>query len=268
MKKTVFLDIDGTLVDFQMKMPESTYKAINRAKENGHKIVLCTGRTYSNIYPWLLDVGFDGVVASAGAYVICKGEVIFHNTLQSDEVERMTHILESHKACYMLQGINGRYIDNKNAQKMQLHYEKMGADVERVFSNMTICEAPWKLPNLESGMYFHADRKVNEMQKAVGEYIKITGSSFGAERDYSGEMTCMGINKATGMKCLMDHMGIAGENSIAIGDGPNDVEMMDYASTAVAMGNATEKIKRHADMITSGIDQDGIYYAFKKLGII
>jgi len=51
MKKTVFLDIDGTLVDFQMKMPESTYKAINRAKENGHKIVLCTGRTYSNIYP-------------------------------------------------------------------------------------------------------------------------------------------------------------------------------------------------------------------------
>ena len=69
MEKIVFLDIDGTLVNFNQQMPESTWKALKEARENGHKLVLCTGRTYGHIYPWLLEIGFDAIVASAGAYV-------------------------------------------------------------------------------------------------------------------------------------------------------------------------------------------------------
>ena len=54
MSKLVFFDIDGTLLDSEMQVPESTMQALHRLKENGHKIAICSGRPYSIIYPVLL----------------------------------------------------------------------------------------------------------------------------------------------------------------------------------------------------------------------
>ena len=61
---------------------------------------------------------------------------------------------------------------------------------------------------------------------------------------------------------------MAREDSIAIGDGPNDLQMMEYAGVGVAMGNAKEEVKKLADMVTSDVAEDGIYHAFEKLGLI
>lgn len=75
--KYIFLDIDGTLVDFQGKLADSALKALETAKSNGHKLFVCTGRQRSQIYPWLLEkVEFDGAVCSSGAYVMTDGECI------------------------------------------------------------------------------------------------------------------------------------------------------------------------------------------------
>lgn len=65
MKKAVFFDIDGTLWNYQMQIPESTVLAIRKLRENGHYAFICSGRSRSNIQsPKLLGIGFDGVVAS------------------------------------------------------------------------------------------------------------------------------------------------------------------------------------------------------------
>ncbi len=74
MKKIIFLDVDGTLIDTKQEMADSSKEAIRKARENGHYVVICTGRIHSGIYPWLLDVGFDGIIASAGSNVFWKGE--------------------------------------------------------------------------------------------------------------------------------------------------------------------------------------------------
>ena len=84
----------------------------------------------------------------------------------------------------------------------------------------------------------------------------------------SGEMTKMGVNKATGMQRLMDELKIGREDTIAFGDGPNDVEMLQFAGTGVAMGNAIPAVKQYADMVTDKIDEDGLYHAFERLHLL
>lgn len=268
MKKIVFLDIDGTLVDFNSKMPQSARKALQLAKTNGCLIALCTGRTITNIYPWLLEFPFDGIVASAGAYITCGEEKIFHHVMSNDKLDGIAHQLMKNNASYMFQGVCGRYLDEENMKRIQAYMLSLGFTNTKEINNMTICDRPYEMPQIESGMYFGADKDIIEMQEAVDPYFKITGSSFGEDHMFSGEITCRGIDKATGMQKLMNHMAVSQEGSIAIGDGPNDFEMLAYANVGVAMGNAIEALKSTADLVTDHISEDGIYNAFCKLGLI
>lgn len=267
-RKVVFLDIDGTLVDFTTQMPQSARVALTKARENGHILSLCTGRTATNIYDWLLEFGFDAIVASTGAYVSMGDKVIFHSLLEEHEVKKLMDILAEHGASCLVQGMHGLYLDEQNAKMMQQYCAKQGLDLSAAVRNVHIVEDPEKMPELESGVYYGADIPVDKMQKEVGDYFKITGASFGKERLMCGEMTRMGINKATGMQRLLDYLHMDRADSIAIGDGPNDLEMLSFAGVGVAMGNATAQVKQYADMITDDIDKDGIYKAFEQLGLI
>lgn len=267
-RKVIFLDVDGTLVDFSRKMPESARAALDKARENGHILSLCTGRTATSVYGWLLDFGFDAIIASAGAYVKMGDEIIYHSTLDRREVARMMNVVSDHGASCMVQGINGLYIDEENEVGMRQFCAKQGLDISAFQQELSIVEHPELMPELESCVYHGADIPVDKMQKEVGDYFKVTGASFGKDRQMSGEITRMGVNKATGIQRLLDYLHMDREDSIAIGDGPNDVEMLSYAGIGVAMGNAMEGIKQYADMVTDDIDKDGIYKAFEKLGLL
>lgn len=268
MKNIIFLDIDGTLVDFQKTMPKSTPKALLLAKEKGNFIALCTGRAICDIYSWLLEFAFDGIVASAGAYITCQNKKIFHHILEKDKLRILEDVLKSHGAAYMFQGALGKFYNEDSKIKMINFFELMKFDASGILKNMTLCENPSQMQQIESGVYFGADGDIHMIQKAVDPYFKITGSSFSSNKTYSGEITCNGINKATGMEKLMNYMDIPRECSIAIGDGPNDVEMLQYAQIGVAMGNADESIKKLADMVTDSINEDGIYHAFEQLKLL
>ena len=74
-------------------------------------------------------------------------------------------------------------------------------------------------------------------------------------------------SKAAGMQAIIDHFGIRQEETVAFGDGENDIEMLDFAGVGVAMGNADDKVKAHADMVTTSVDDEGIQRALLRLGI-
>ena len=73
-EKIIFLDIDGTLIDYTQQLPASAREAIRRAQARGHKLLIATGRSKPSIYPFLLNLGFDGLIAGDGAYVDMKGK--------------------------------------------------------------------------------------------------------------------------------------------------------------------------------------------------
>ena len=86
--------------------------------------------------------------------------------------------------------------------------------------------------------------------------------------DRAGEIGIGGIHKATGMEIYLNHVGIDRVDCIAVGDGPNDLQMLEYAGVGVAMGNARAEVKARADMVTDAIGEDGIYHAFERLSLI
>ena len=84
----------------------------------------------------------------------------------------------------------------------------------------------------------------------------------------SGEMSIPGICRATAIELLIEHAGIARVDTIAYGDGVNDLEMLQFVEVGVAMGNATPALLDVADLVTADADHDGILLSFRDLGLV
>ena len=78
MRKILFIDVDGTLVDYENHLPESAVRAIRAARAAGHRVYICTGRSRAEVYPPLWDIGLDGMIGGNGSYVEDHGVVVMH----------------------------------------------------------------------------------------------------------------------------------------------------------------------------------------------
>ena len=87
--KAIFLDVDGTLVNDYGLVPDSARDAVRAARANGHLVFLSTGRSMAEIWPEIVEIGFDGYIAGAGAYVEISGEVLAHYHLTDDVVRHV-----------------------------------------------------------------------------------------------------------------------------------------------------------------------------------
>ena len=79
MGKIIFIDVDGTLVDYEGNLPDSAVKAIRQARANGHRVYMCTGRSKAEVYPPLWDIGLDGIIGGNGCYVDPLMIMYFYN---------------------------------------------------------------------------------------------------------------------------------------------------------------------------------------------
>jgi hypothetical protein len=275
--KLIFFDIDGTLVGFDGKIPKSTYKALDMAKNNGNKVFICTGRSKCQIYDYLIEYGFDGIIAATGAYVEYEGDVIFHDTIGEKAIVELVTYFDKENIPYALQAADNQISSPENLIVMRkLINEQLRAsgreDNPNVFADAIeaddIVANPKRYAYAEKAIYYASARTLKEVSLALSPYFDVTASSFEKPDETSGEVTIAGINKAYGMKVIGDYLGYKSEEMIAFGDGPNDIDMLEYAGIGIAMGNAGKLTKSVADMVTSRIDEDGIYNALVKLGVI
>ncbi|MDD3368874.1 MAG: HAD family hydrolase [Lachnospiraceae bacterium] len=271
MGKLIFFDIDGTLVDFNGEIPVSTKVALLAAKEEGHKMFLCTGRSRTQIYPWLYDYGFSGAVSSAGASVTSDGKEIFHRIVEMEELRRFVSYFEPRQICYALQTASGVVMTRSAKEQMERRFLRQGMPREKIdaiFGGTTISAHPEETPDVEKMIYYDAIDPVSVVQEELGDYYDVLPASYDDPDDYCGEVTIRGVNKATGMQALLDYFHMTREDTVAFGDGPNDLDMLKFAGIGVAMGNGYEQAKACADMVTSHIQDDGISNALKKLKLI
>lgn len=270
-QKVVFLDIDGTMVDTSGRIPESTKEAIRMAKANGHKMVICSGRSRFQIYDELLELGFSGIVGAAGAVVEADGEEIYHAYIDEEHRKSSYEYLEKNGFFYCYQGTDGIILNERSRHGMIAIYEEMGMSpsrLERLIGRMHLTKEPWNNAHNEKIIYYNAPFTVEKVHADLEPYFDAVAISLPDMDEYTGEIGINGINKATGMEIYLNHMGILREHCIAVGDGPNDLQMMEYAGIGVAMGNAKAEVKERADMVTDAIDKDGLYRAFVQLGLI
>ena len=270
-RKAVFLDIDGTLVTFQRKFPSSARLALEKARSAGHLLFICTGRTPSQIYPWLLETGlFDGIVAGAGSDVRAEGEIIFQHFVDRKKLLELIHWMNERQIYLILQGSEDLYADEKLLAFHRSLYtdDAVRQEREKLLGHVEILNDIEGAPNIEKIAYYHSTLTQKELQEAIGPYFSVTESSISRGGRLNGEITVRGFDKALGMKYMLDHFGLSREDSIGFGDSENDLPMMNYAGLSVAMGNGSEPTKEAADLVTAPIEEDGLYQGFVRTGLI
>ena len=97
MRKILFIDVDGTLVDYENHLPESAVRAIRAARAAGHRVYICTGRSRAEVYPPLWDIGLDGMIGGNGSYVEDHGVVVMHQLITPEQARRIVDWLHSRK---------------------------------------------------------------------------------------------------------------------------------------------------------------------------
>ena len=272
--KHVFLDIDGTLVGYDSKIPKSALKALELAQANGHKIIIASGRAYCMIYPELLrTVCFDGIISSGGACVMVDGKVIFESYIDDENLSFVVDYFRANGINYLLMSKDDIYAEPvfnnyvlpgmiKSGYNEDLVRQAYGNNVE--VADVKAIKCGNKLA------YFTSPFKPDKISRDLGGRFYVVDFSVGKteKSNFFGEMNNAGVNKALGIDKYLEYVGASLEDTIAIGDSANDLEMLEHAGVAVAMGNGTDAAKAAADFVTTDVDKDGIYNAFVRLGLI
>ncbi|TFC02641.1 Cof-type HAD-IIB family hydrolase [Cryobacterium adonitolivorans] len=281
--RIAFLDVDGTLIDSSEVVAPSTIEAVRTARANGHLVYLSTGRASVEIYPAIRDIGFDGAISAGGGFAEIGDELVISRTMPEDAVARMVGFYEESGYDFYLQafdelfpspGVRGRF-----ATYLQDDQERRGevrTDLEAVtdadehpalkaFANVR----PLSYTGIAKSVFLAADLMAyDRVSEALsGDFHVITGTVPHMGRG-SGEVTLDGVNKGTTVLQLLDMIGLDAASAIGIGDSTNDIEMLQVCGVGIAMANATDVVKAHADEVTTSVREDGVWNAFRRHGLI
>lgn len=272
-QKFIFLDIDGTLVSAMQAPSRQAAAAVRGARANGHKVFLCTGRNMPIIGRDILDIGFDGVIASAGSHVEAAGNVLFDSLLPEQTIQECLEVFHSHGMYCRIETPEGIYTDPQ-MEELLLHATADPANSELVRMQKEI-EAGIDIQPYEryprKGAYkiCFTSRKlesVEQTKQILGDrFVYAVHPYAGSCSCFNGEIIPKGIDKGRGMELVCSYYGADLRDTIAFGDSMNDYEMMQTAGLSVAMGNACEELKRVADLVCGNVWDDGIYYEFQKM---
>lgn len=260
MNKIVFLDIDGTLFCDGIGIPDSALRAVGQLMENGCKVVLCTGRAFGMVPESYMELGFHGMIAAAGAHVICEGKELCNEQISKENLDKVIAYGQENRVGIILEGVRGSYYDPDHHDDFYLRV------VEKLRENTT----PYVFPlsqaeKVNKWTYHHMDVSQKEYVEEMTGGV-MTGIVH--KEVNSVEFIPAGVNKATGIQLVLEHFGIDREDSYAFGDSANDIEMLNYVQYGVAMGNAVPELLCQARYKTEPADRDGLALGLKRLGLI
>lgn len=275
MEKVIFIDVDGTLVDYGNHLPESAVEAIRKARKNGHRVYICTGRSKAEVYPNIWDIGLDGMIGGNGSYVEDDGKVLMHQLITEDQCRRIVDWLHERKLEFYLESNSGLYASEKFETAALLSIQEYSKRKGRE-ADITVRDV---FPDMIFGADLYRDdlNKVSYLLNSYQDFLDtkeqfpdLQNGTWGGAKETAlfGDLGVKDITKAHAIDVLLAHLRKKKEDTIAFGDAKIDIPMLEYCATGVAMGNGGEEIRAMADYITDDVDEDGLWNAFRHLGLI
>lgn len=256
MIKAVFFDIDGTLVSHTSNsVPESARRALGRLAEKGILRIAATGRSMMEleILP-VKDIAFDGYITLNGQLCLdAQGNIVAENPISG-----------ASKAC-LIQLFLEKSVPLVLVEKDRLYINFINHQVE-------LAQKAVSTPLPEIGTYTG-----NEIYMAVAYLSKeqeqvllsqLPGCQVTRWNDFGVDIVAGSGGKVSGIKAYLDKIHIRKEETMAFGDGENDIDMLKFVQLGVAMGNADELVKENAEYTTSSVDENGIMHALTVLHIL
>jgi Cof subfamily protein (haloacid dehalogenase superfamily) len=281
--RIAFLDVDGTIIDGGETIAPSTIEAVRTARANGHLVYLSTGRASVEIYPSIRDIGFDGAVSAGGGFAEIGDELVVSRTMPEEAVARMVDFYEASGYDFYLQSFGELFpspgVRARFATYLE-HDQKRRGETSTDLASVTDANEhpmlkkfgdvrPLSYTGIAKSVFLAGDMSAyDRVSEALrGEFHVITGTIPHMGRG-SGEVTLDGVNKGTTILQLLDILGLDASSAIGIGDSTNDIEMLQVCGVGIAMGNATDEVKTHADEVTTSVLDDGVWNAFRRHGLI
>ncbi|WP_297421273.1 Cof-type HAD-IIB family hydrolase [Clostridium sp.] len=259
-RKAVFFDIDGTLYNNKIGVPESAAQGIKELKDNGHYAFISTGRARAMIPQDLIDLGFDGVLAACGAYVEYKGDVIYNIDLEKEIANSAINALRKHNVLCVLEGQDYLYMDEDDFSQGGLFSvakfkEKHGDKIKPI-----------------TGEEYHINKITCRVTKDSNfeEAFKAIENEFDCIYHNTEfiELVPKGFTKVKGIEAIIKHLGVYIDNTYAFGDSLNDIDMLKYVKYGIAMGNSNPEVLKIVQYRTDTIENGGIYKGLKQFKLI
>ncbi|CAH1451656.1 unnamed protein product [Lactuca virosa] len=262
----IFCDMDGTLLNSKSQISATNAEALREASSRGVKVVIATGKTRPAAIALLKMVdlaGRDGIASEYSPGVFIQGLLVYGK--QGREIHRRNldpHVCKeafdysvehnvpliafSENRCLTL--FSHPLVDALHTIYHEPRAEVMGS-VEDLLSSGDV----QKVLFLDT-----AEGVSGRLRPYWSEAIKGGRASVVQAQPDMLEIVPAGTSKGSGVRMLLDHFGVGADEVMAIGDGENDVEMIELASLGVALSNGSEKTKAVADVIGVSNDEDGV----------
>jgi Cof subfamily protein (haloacid dehalogenase superfamily) len=258
--RVVALDIDGTLLKWvtgtgatEERIPAAVHEAVNRAYDAGAEIVLASGRSPHGMtrVADLLGLPREGrdrlwIVASNGSVILRHPpmEVVHEETF--DAREAVHAILDRHPSALVAVEERGvGYRLNDHFPPGELTGDMIVTPVEELVAQPV------------SRVIIRDPYSTAEDFVALGRELGLQGTSYVVGWTAWLDLAPVGVSKASGLSYVVDQLGLEPSDVLAIGDGRNDIEMLEWAGRGVAMGHAPDEVKEAADAVTASVDEDG-----------
>ena len=259
-RTAVFFDIDGTLWDDKNYIPPSTIDAIHRLQDKGHMAFINTGRTTGFVKNEdLLSIGFDGIVAGCGTQIIVRDRTEFYHGIEPSLAAFAINKVREYGMRPILEGPDYLYFDmedfgdDKYGQRI---LREIPDDVRGIADNWERWDISKFSCAVDNG---HLEECRDELS---GDF------DFMVHNPFVIEVVPKGFHKGRGLRECCSIVGIDPSDTIAFGDSPNDLEMLEAAGIGIAMGGSKEEVTEVADRVCGGLYEDGIYRALEELNLI
>ena len=260
----LILDIDGTLIarGSETIRPAVT-EALHQAQKKGIKLLIATGRAYYFIQQDVHDT------LKPDYYVTINGQCL---------IETGKGIIEKH------------VVEEDTMIRLNRYCDELGLGIGYKFDNQVVCQSHFHqfhmgyLKGKDVGDLLIDDTKEQNFQKShglpMGLFIIGEEEKVESIKDRFPELTftwsypqgydvySTGNDKTTTIESVLNRLGIRWEETMAFGDGENDMPMLIKAGTGVVVANAKDNVKAVADYIAPSVDEDGVAEALHHFGIV
>lgn len=269
--KLVCIDMDGTLLNKQRRVSETSKEVLRKAHEKGVHIVISTGRMYIDAKDYSNFIGVKSpVIASNGAFIKEKygDEIIYKSILDESLCLKLLNIFSKYDVKPIFYTPEKSYRGSISS-KIFIEYLKLkGVFNKSIDVKYVASQKQWnKIFKLEKDNIVKCEAiNLNEFElmEIRSELEKINEIEIACSSKDNIEITCKGVSKGRAVKILGSYYNIDREKIMAIGDSENDLSMIEYAGMGIAMGNATDIVKKKAKFITDTNDNEGVAKAINK----
>lgn len=257
MVKAIFFDIDGTLVSFRThQVSPAVVAALHRLREQGIKLFISTGR-HPQMLSYIRSVfGFDGYITLSGQYCFCGDKMVRRTPMERRSVEALAAATRDGAfSCIYLEG-EDMYIN-----RVEDHTLEFLKDLD-----LELPPVADPARALEGELYQAIAFLTRENEHLLLD--RAPGLKTTRWHPHFLDVIPATGGKDQGMDAILDYFHIPLEETMAFGDGENDLSMLIHAGIGVAMGSASQTVKSRADYVTGTVDEEGILSALNHFGLI